>query len=74
MVSVPLQIRYWNHFHHRENVVLIALQAGHRQIVRAVDKEHWLCKESRLIGVEGVAVAERVGTLDSIDFRTQALR
>ena len=38
VVAVPPQIRNWGHFQHGEDVGLITLQAGHRQIVKAVDK------------------------------------
>ena len=38
VVAVPQQVRYRGQIQHRENVGLIALQAGHRQIVRAVDE------------------------------------
>ena len=38
VIAVPSQVGDCGHFQHRENVGLIALEAGDRQIVRAVDE------------------------------------
>lgn len=72
VVAVPPQVRTRIHFKHRNDIGLIALQTGHRQIVKAIDKGRRFREEPRLVGVDCVVVAKEYAHY-AIVGRTQTL-